>query len=177
MAKTKIKGIERFNRSIRKRIQRSARKTITSERIAKRIRGLIIRGIKRDLTLPSGERVKSLTKSTAKRRRRLATVNRTDRFYAPFKSNLTFTGRFLKSMKVFVGKKKNVTYTIRPEGVHKGYKLIRGGKSPDVTNAEVGAGLIDSGRDWTKVGDATKDEIKKIITKQVLREIRKAFKS
>lgn len=176
MATFKFKNTDKVSAFIAARAARLARQAITDKSTARKIRGLFIRTIKKDLKLPSGEKVKSLKVNTAKRRRQLAKKNKTDKFYAPFKSNLTFTGRWLRSFIIEIKKEKNVKYILGPDGSHRGYVNLDGTREESIGNIEIGGKLIASGRDYTKIGKDFKKEIQKILNTAVTRALRKSLK-
>lgn len=176
MAKVKSSGFGDFAKFYVARTRRIVRQTIAEPRVAKMVKGLIVRNIQLRQRLPSDKRVKNLAASTVRSRRRLAENNKTSRFYAPAKSNLTFTGRFLRSLEVRITKGKKVKYTISPQGKHLGYKNANGSRGKPVDNADIGRGLVRGGRDYTVVGPKTNEQISEIIRTQVLNAISRKLK-
>ena len=65
-----------------------------------------------------------ITDGTKERRRKLATVNKTNSKYSPDKSNVTFSGDFVKAYRVkfLAGDMFEGTFS----GIHKRYKGLRG---------------------------------------------------
>jgi len=109
-------------------------------------------------------RYSPLALKTIKRRKRLATVNSTDPKYSSGRSNLTFTGEFIKSITARFT--KGFGLNIKPRGKHRGYKLINGGRSKSVNNADIARGQADQGRDIvTNLQDNIVKRIVKIFNK------------
>ncbi len=154
------------------RARKLARIAMTDQKLANSIKNQLLLPIKKNRLLPSGEKVKAFKTKWAKRRRRLATVNSTSKFFGNFISNLTFTGKFLSSFKAEINKGKLISYEIGPTGDHKGYKLIKGGRGKSVPNEKIGEGQIAQRRDYTVVSNETK----KAITKKIIGRIRREFK-
>ena len=151
-----------------------ALKAISDPKLGRRIKNRIILAIKKEGFLPSSKRVKGLASSTIERRRQLSTVNKTDRFFKDFFSNLTFSGQFLRSFnfKLFQ-KNKRVIFDMGPEGDHKPYKGIRGKKVGKLTpNSEIGKGLIKGGRDYTVISGENSKKIAKSVKAAILKEFK-----
>ena len=103
------------------------------------------------------------------RRKRLASVNETDSVYSPKRSNLTFTGQLLNSLKATF---KGAIITISPTGKRRPYKLIKGGRTKSVENKIVAEGLQDRGFKFLSIGRSTKKKIKSEITRIIRRLLR-----
>ena len=103
------------------------------------------------------------------RRNRLASVNETDSAYSPKRSNLTFTGQLLNSLKATF---KGAVITISPTGMRRPYKLIKGGQTKSVANKTVAEGLQERGFEFLSIGSSTKKKIKSEITRIIRRLLR-----
>ncbi len=124
--------------------------------------------------LLDGTAIKSLAPTTVAFRRRYARVNPTGKGYRPNKSNLTFTGQFIESFKTSVERFRNkVSLKIAPTGIHKGIKLIRGGKAKGVSNQVLAQHIIDGGRDFTIIGKQKQKFITRVILEIIKRALRK----
>ena len=169
----RFKNLDRSSKFYKARIKRIARQVLGSDQAAKKIRGIVIRGIKQDAELPTDASVPNISEQWRKRRSKLATQNRTDRFYSSNVSNMTFTGRFLRSFKITIAKSKRIMYRLGPQGKHRGYKNLNGTRGKSVKNEDIGKGMIKSGRDWTKLGPKTKRKMEKVLATAILRRLRK----
>lgn len=85
----------------------------------------------------------SLKSKTIQRRRRLATVNKTDQRFRPAFSNITFGGDFVRSRRL--SHQKNGVFIYKFTGQHIGYKGIRGKQSKPSSNSEIAKNLSDLG--------------------------------
>lgn len=102
---------------------------------------------------------------------KLAGINKTHPTYGKGRSNLTFTGQLLNSLKAFFERN---TITIKPTGTHRGYKQIRGGRSKDVENEKIAEGLESLGYKFLGVDDKTEKKIKTEITRFIRRLLRRS---
>lgn len=178
MARIKITGLKKQAKLLQIRARRLARIAVSDPKLGRRIKTQLIDPIRRNGTLPNGERVPSISVAWAKRRRRLAQFNRVSPFYRAFFSNLTFTGQFLKSFQVEIEKTSNgVRYTIEPTGTHRGYRLVRGGRSPRVPMSKIGEGQIGQGRDYRVISQSNLDKIEKTIRGRIVRELKLRLKN
>jgi len=172
MAKTRIgKGLKDL---LTKKPKKLALKALNNPKLANRIKNRLLLPIKKDGTLPSGKSVKGLADSTIERRKRLATVNRTSRFYSAATSNLTFTGKFLNSFKAKIEQKgKKVEFSAFPTNDHKPYKGVKGKKIGKlITNEALGQYLIDGGRDYTVISEENQKAIAKSMKSAILKEFK-----
>ena len=112
----------------------------------------------------------SLETKTEKRRKRLATVNTTDRAYSPARSNLTFTGQLLNSLKFSIS---GLRIKIFPSGTRSPYNYIRGGQSKSVSNKIVAQGLAEKGFKFLGIGEPTERKIRS----EIVRTLRRLLKS
>lgn len=119
-----------------------------------------------------------LKQSTIDRRKELSKYNKTGKGYSAKKSNLTFTGRFLKSFRgKFVKGEGGIglLYIVGPRGTHPGYKLGKGkgaGKSGGLTNEEIAEKQLKMGRDYKKAALKVKKKIVRLVNKAIKRALR-----
>jgi len=178
MARIKIRGLKKQAKLLQARAQRLAKVAVKDPKLGTRIKNLLLKPIQKDGTLPDGSRVPSISVAWAKRRRRLAQFNKVSKFYRTFFSNLTFTGQFLRSFQVSISKTSDgVRYTIEPQGTHRGYKQVRGGRSKKVANSKIGEGQIAQGRDYRVISERNLDKIEKAITGRIRRELKLRLKN
>lgn len=104
-------------------------------------------------------------------RSKLAGINKTHPAYSKGRSNITFTGQLLNSIKAFF---EGSTITIKPTGMHRGYKQIRGGRSKSVENEVIAEGLESRGYKFLGVDDKTEKKIKTEITRFIRRLLRRS---
>lgn len=110
-----------------------------------------------------------LETKTEDRRRRLSTVNTTDRAYSPARSNLTFTGQLLNSLKFSIS---GLRIKIFPSGTREPYKYLRGGQSKSVSNKIVAQGLAEKGFKFLGIGEPTERKIRAEIVRTLRRLLR-----
>lgn len=169
MAKVKIRGVD----AARRRALRIVVGSIASSPELKKIDEFAKSEFRKGKLL-DGSSIKSLAPSTIEFRQRYARVNRTGKGYSPRKSNLTFTGQFLESLKTSVELVRDkIRVRISPTGIHRGLRKINGGRFPGVSNAELGRFLIEGGRDWRRVGPATTRKFKSILLKIIRRSTKR----
>lgn len=153
------------------RIARIIRGSIAGSKELTKIDRLVVNEIRKG-RLPSGEKIKPLASKTKKRRKRLESFNSTGKNYNASRSNLTFTGRFLESFKTTISRiRGSVIIRIAPTGIHKGYRLVRGGREKAVNNQQIAKVQIDQGRDFTIVGDKMQKKIKNILISIIKRAL------
>lgn len=128
MARFEYVGISRVGRNLGTRVAQAIRSSGVLDEVAK---DLIkdIQGSKRGsgTNTKTGRNFAGLKQSTIDRRKRLATVNRTDPAYSSDKSNLTFTGQLVRSIKARINRTKALVI-IEPSGKRKAYRGIRKNK-------------------------------------------------
>ena len=169
MAKAKVKGTSRIQKTISARIAGALAGDPRLKRITENFKETIRSG-----KLLDGTKIKPLAESTIQRRKRLAEFNSTGKAFSPAKSNITFTGSFLESFATSVERIRNgIILKIAPTGVHKGLKLVRGGKSKGASNQDIAEGLIAGGRDFTKIGEKKQKEIKRVVLDIIRRAVRR----
>lgn len=143
MAKVKIKFPPSALREQVKAIEKQLQKTQLLDKLSDEL----IKDMKNGLNPKTGKPFRKIAPSTIKRRKALSKVNKTDSRYSPARSNLTFTGEFLESIKAFFKKKRGgSTITIEPTGTHPGYNLVRGGRSKSVSNSKIAEAQESMGR-------------------------------
>jgi hypothetical protein len=122
---------------------------------------------------PDGSKYPSLSSSWVERRKRLSTTNKVSGLYAPRRSNVTFTGEFIDSIKARINKSKG-TIAIEATGTHSKYRGIRkrtvGSK---VKNADLATFLAEKGRNVIALRDTLLERIRSKIRRFVRDEIRK----
>jgi len=124
MARFKYEGFSKVSRRIGDNMARAIRSSGVLEEISAKI----IKDIHSGKTTSDGrKKFAALEDSTIKRRKRLATVNRTDPSYSSNKSNLTFTGQLTRSIKAKVNRSQGLII-IEPTGNRKAYRGIRKNK-------------------------------------------------
>lgn len=119
----------------------------------------------------SGDRDKlpGISEEWIERRKKLSGTNATTGVYSPRRSNLSFTGQLLDSLKAkFRGRK----ITIEPTGTRTPYKNLKGGQSSPVENKIVAKGLQDMGFIFLGVDEKTTKKIKTEITRFIRRLLR-----
>ena len=115
------------------------------------------------------EKLPSISDEWVERRKKLSKVNTTTGVYSPKRSNLSFTGQLLDSLKAkFSGSK----ITISPTGTRTPYKNLKGGQSRSVENKIVAEGLQKRGFRFLGVDKKTKKKIKAEMIRFIRRLIR-----
>lgn len=190
--RVKIKGLKSAVRLSNRKALKIAKDALVDPKLATRFKNIIINQIRKDGKLPDGTSIKPVSRKWKQRRNRLAEYNKTSRHYTPGASKLTFTGRFLSSFKANVLKSGlfgRVTYEIGPTGKHKPYetspKIHRGtgrfksssaqkkvSRENALDNATIGEGQIKQGRDYTKLGEDIKIELRKAAIGRIRRAIK-----
>jgi hypothetical protein len=179
VTKTKIgKGLRDLLLSKPKKL---ALRAIENPKLARRIKNRILLDISKNSLLPSGDNVDELTDATIRNRIRLARFNKTGKWYSAYKSNLTFTGAFLRSFTATLFKRgKNVIFDMGPsDTIRKSYKTSKkrrkkktGDTSEPLTNAELGKHLIEGGRDYTVISEENARNISKSVKAAILKEFK-----
>lgn len=90
------------------------------------------------------------------------------------KARLAFTGQFLASIKATIGRVRGVrTILVGPQGDREPYKNLDGSPSSSTpTNEELGAYLIEQGRDWTGVSRQTIRAMVQLVRAELRRKLR-----
>lgn len=120
-----------------------------------------------------GKSLPALSSSWDERRKRLATVNKTGRFYSssPARSTVTFLGDTMKKLKYAISGNKIEVFG---EGKHKKIKGIRGKplKGSNSNISDILKGLIDKGYKILGVSDKAKEQIKTNFIRYIRRKLR-----
>ena len=165
------------------------RVTVNSKRIQKKattlMRGALLgnKKLSEDMALAVTDQIRKGVKPrlkpfTIEKRKELSGFNKTGKGYRAKKSNLTFTGRFLKSFKGKFLKGEGgigLIFSVGPRGTHPGYKLGKGrkaGKSPGLTNQELAEKQLKMGRDYKKAGLKARGKIIRLVKKALKRALR-----
>lgn len=157
--------------AIRRKVERMARLFVTDpkelDKSATSIQSTLREGL-REGEQPDDKKMPGNKRSTTTRRERLATVNKTSKYYSANKSNATFTGDLIR--KIFA-KAKGKYIEIYGSGNHKAYKGIRGKKlkGSDAPIADIISGFNDRGVTLLFVTKKAKQRI----AKQFLRFLRR----
>lgn len=161
----------KVNTSGMKRKLGQVSKLVNTDDLSKELGETVIRGIKgktrKGLDLVNGGKQGALASSTIAQRRYLDDHNSTASTYSPARSNLTFTGQLLDSLKWFrIG---NII-RIMPTGQRRPYK--RGSKK-SIANQDVANFLKEQGREFLGVDNPIKKQLKSIIRNFIRRNIRR----
>jgi hypothetical protein len=168
MAKSNIDA-----RKLAVRLSQLARKALENPKLANRLKNKITLNIKKMEKLPSGDKVPDISEGWRRRRAVLSNINKTDRFFSNSRSNMTFTGQFLKSFKGVIQRfGKSVKLIVYPDGIHKGYEQVYGGRSDSVFNADIGRGFIDRGVDYRVISGETRKELAKSAKAAIIKEFK-----
>lgn len=153
-------------------------KGFTSKELLEPVSEIAIKDIQRETRNRKGfddngkrSTLPAISTDWAKYKNKLAAKNKTHPTYAKARSNLTFTGQLLDSLKAFF---KGRTITIKPTGTHKGYKQLKGGTSKNVANKVIADGLEDMGYKFLEIDDKTEKKIKTEITRFIRRLLRRS---
>jgi len=142
---------------------------LEDKKFLKKVGNVVVKDIKAQARL--GElKLPALANSTRRSRDYLAQFNTTSRFYAVDKSNVTFTGQLIDSIKSKIVDGKIV---ISPTGSREPYITASGVFKVGPDNKEVGSFLKKKGFEFLVVTKETKDKV----STQVLRQIRRAIRA
>ncbi len=117
---------------------------------------------------PDGKEFPPLASKTIERRKRLATVNKTSKFYAAGRSNASFTGDFVRKIVAIVKGNKILLFG---KGKHKPLKGIRG-KKLEGSDAEISDIILGFAERGVTLLGAT-DEARKRVNNQFRRFLRR----
>lgn len=139
-------------------------KELKSEKFGETITDDIKRKIRKDGTnFKTNRPHKGLASSTVERRKYLAKYNKTHSAYSPSKSNLTFTGRLINSIKARIQSKgTSIIMKIDVRGTHAPYKGKSGEIGGRISNKEIRSNLAKQGRDPLKFSKKAKDNLTRI---------------
>lgn len=120
------------------------KKVLSDKKLRKDIGEYAVTNIKGNIrkgkSIPNNEKFDELEESTIKARKYLVKYNPTHDLYGPKKSNLTFTGKYVDSIKYKTKKGKIV---IEPTGNHKAYKTGKGSGKKSISNKKLGEYLAE----------------------------------
>lgn len=165
MTRVRITGLEGLDRRVKLKISQAIAKGDFKKQLQEEV---VLETIRNGIE-------PNLADSTIKRRERLATVNTTGNGYQANKSNLTFTGQLLRSLRIkYIASKLVFQFTALK--TRKPYNLIRGGKSQRSDNRDIFRGQAELyGRSFANLFKR-KAFVEKI-TKLLKSTIRANFKS
>lgn len=158
--KLKLKGLSRFSGKEKLKLGRAIKQSGVMDDIGEDI-----------IKTSKKAKRKGFSTEWSKYRDKLATKNPTDPEYSSGKSNLTFTGGLINSIKVkFVTGQFKIV--IAPTGKHKNYKRLtkrkkKKGASKRSSNMDIAIGQKDQGRDTIIVTKKNLKKYGKWIKKQV----------
>jgi hypothetical protein len=113
--------------------------------------------------------LKLLKESWIISRTRLAKTNTTDRAFEDGRSNLTFTGQLLNSMKhIVVGPGRLM---IKFMDIHKGYKSATGKVSKEISNELLAKYVAEQGRPFFGVRPSMRRQVNRIVKQYVKRAL------
>lgn len=164
MSRIRVKIPKKLLNKYEKQIKKTIRES--SKEAAK----IILNDIKTGKDPATGKAYKALQPSTIKRRKQLAKYNKTSPEYSPRRSNLTFTGEFLKSFRSKIIKKAGgFVVSIFTKGKHRGYINKSGKRSKRVENEKILEGQQGMGRNPLAISQKTERKILRL-TKRILRK-------
>lgn len=158
MANVELVGFDKAQKNIIKKIKKAG--NVGMNRPLEREEKEYKRDRRKGINPKTGRNYKRLTENWIERKSRLAGKNVTHRSYRKNKSNLTFTGQLIDSIRFFFNKTK-FRVEIEVIGKHKPYIGVNGknlGRSR--TNADIAEALEDQGRPLVS------------LSKKLLRDIR-----
>lgn len=155
------------DKKLAKSIQKSLNDFIKDKMLGK-IANKVINMI-RDERSPAGGGFKELEDVTVDWRLRMEQYNPTHDEYFAGRSNLTFSGEFIDSIKAKIVKKDNSVF-IAPTGKHPGYFGANGipTRKGQPRNIDIAKGQKEMGRNIL--------EMTKTLKKEIIREVKKEFK-
>lgn len=162
MAKVKVEIKSKFAS------QEKINRIIRDSGVLQKVGDAIVEEVRDGVNPANGLPIKRVSSKYAKRRDQLAKYNRTDP-NAPLgttRSNLTFTGQLLKSIRAFINAQKSII-TIKPSGIHKGIYTSPKRRGKPVKNEDILSGQKQQGRDILRVTPRLLNIIKDIIKKEL----------
>lgn len=165
MTRVKIKNPGKIGSDIKKKFSSFTKDQGEMDRAAKIMRTELVANLRSGIG-SDDELLPDLKIKTIKRRGELSRYNKTASKYLQFFSNVTFSGQFVRSLKVTSrGSFFDFIYT----GIHKGYKNRNGTRQDDVKNSLIFKGLSERG--WKLAGVTT--SARERIRKQFIRFLRR----
>jgi len=179
LANIKIKNLNKIRGSITKRLNRIIQSTELLNQIGVFTTNKIKGTAKTGKSLKNGSKFKKLASSTIKNRENLAKYNATSNVYSNKRSNLSFTGQLLYSIKYKINT-RNSRVIIRPTGDRKPYKNKSGGstKGKTITNKQLGE-IHDQGmgsvpaRPFLDIDNETQNQINILFKKFLRRKLKR----
>lgn len=168
MAKVVIKNLFKVKNSIEKQIRLAIFQTIREEKITEKIAEVLKDTNRSGIDPSTGLAHKPLSQSTIDRRNKLSKVNLTHTEFSPSKSNLTFSGKLIDSIKAFSRPAKSLI-EIKVTGTHQQYTGIKKKKlGKRIRNEEIQKHLSDQGRNLLGLSPQVSDKIIKIIKEKLI---------
>jgi hypothetical protein len=173
MATFKWRGFDRVSRRVGNTMAQMIRASGMLEDIAEDVIKDIQKGTEpktQTKSNPKGQPFKPLSKSTIARRKRLKPFNEPlDAKYKASKSNLTFTGQLVRSIKAKIIRSKGIII-IQATGNRKPYIGVRGKPlKGEKSNAKLALHHKKMGRDIVSIGRYRVEQIKKQVERGIRR--------
>ena len=171
--KVKIKGLNKVELQVKKKLESLLKDTSMLNEVGETTTEMIVNNARSGKVFKSGkkEKIKRLKKISIEHRKYLSKYNSTSDVYSPARSNLSFTGQFLKSIKHTI---KRGLIVIEPTGDRSGYKTGPNSKDNNPpTNKQLAKFLADNGREI--FGGLDKISIKRLKT-LILRFLRRKLR-
>lgn len=170
----KIKGLSKIKLNIERtykqvRIDADTRKLIC-EIIEEDTKQTIREG--KNPNTPNSARIRKIKKTTADRRRALARNNNTHTHFSPSRSNLTFTGELIDSLRCTMKQAGNhIVITLGAHGKHKRYTGVNGKKfGKQIDNQKIFEYQKEMLRDVIGIRGPAKKQVIKLI-KELYKDI------
>lgn len=165
------KSIDNMEQSVRE----AFRKVINNKQMLDEIGSTVVTDV-RDVTRNQDKSIplelselKLLKESWIIQRTRLAKTNATDRAFEDGRSNLTFTGQLLNSMKhIVIGPGK---LQIIFADMHTGYKSATGRVSKSIENSKIAKYVAEQGRPFFGVRPSMRRQVNRIVKQYVKRAL------
>jgi hypothetical protein len=168
MAKVTIKNLFKVKNSIQKEIRLAIFQTIREEKITEQIADVLKETNRDGIDPKTGLEHRALEPSTVNRRSKLSQVNSTHPKYSAGKSNLTFSGKLVDSIKAFSRPAKSLI-EIKVTGTHDQYKgLVKKKLGKRIRNEDIQKYLADQDRNLLGLSQEVSDKIIKIIKEKLV---------
>lgn len=123
---------------------------------------------------PSGKKHPALSSEWIDRKEVLSLLNNTSDFYRKGASNVTFTGRLIRSLKFKIFANK-ATIEINATGEHTGYKQGNGKRTKTISNEKLVDYLKDQGRNIFGINKQLQNILNKVVRSYLNKRIRSKF--
>lgn len=174
MAKVKIKNLENVKNNIRREFDKIRRDPNLLTQIGEVTSEFIVKTSQTGKSPESGETFPSLSRSWMKTRERLKKFNSTGDFYlGTSKSNVTFTGKLLESLKKYRINQSEGLVIFDPEGSHPGYRT-GGGRTKSITFKTLLTYLADQGRVVLVINKSLEKRVNVLVKKFIRDKIKKS---